>query len=489
MNVPSTPPTPLKTLLSHIRHSTVRGELSVMISQITDDSRRVLPGTLFVAIPGAQHDGHSYIDRAVAQGAAAVIGERSDIRVPVTYIVVEKSRRALAEAAAAFYRFPTEKLFTVGVTGTNGKTSTTVLTAAALGETETALSNTVCNALERHNDLTTPCATELQYLACEALSLAQKNFVIEVSAHALSQDRVHGIDFDVAVFTNLTHDHLDYYGSMERYLQAKLLLFQNLRPGATAIINGDDSYSLRFIRATRARVLTYGLHTQNDLWAEEIVLTQAGSRFRVHSPAGLLPIETALPGEFSIYNIMAAIGVGLVRGRSLEQIKIGVESVKAVLGRCEQYKTRDGVHVVVDFAHSPDALERVLKMLKRFHNRVICLFGCGGESDPYKRPLMGEISGRYADYTIITSDNPKREEPRVIIEQIEAGIRTSGAAYEAIPDRPQAILRALEIAGSGDCVLIAGKGHERTQVFADREVLFNDSNFLRERGILARPHP
>lgn len=476
----------LKSLLAYVQHSAVQGNPSVMISQIADDSRKVSPGALFVAIPGARYDGHSFIDAAVAQGAVAVIGERADIRVSVPYIIVENSRRALAESAGAFYRFPTEKLFTVGVTGTNGKTSTTMLAAAALGASQTALSNTVCNALERHNDFTTPGAPELQRLAYEALTSGKQHFVIEVSAHALSQYRVHSIDFDVGVFTNLTHDHLDYYSSMERYLQAKLLLFQNLRPSATAIINGDDLYATHFIRATRARVLTYGLSAEHDLWADEIALAPTGSRFTVYSPAGALPIETPLPGEFSVYNILAAIGVGLVCGRSLEQIKLGIESVKGVPGRCERYTTRDGVHVIVDFAHSPDALERVLKMLKRFYDRVICVFGCGGESDPYKRPIMGEISGRYADYTIITSDNPKSEEPLAIIEQIVSGIRPLDVAYEAIPDRPRAILRALELARAGDCVLIAGKGHERTQIFADHEIFFNDSDFLHERGILVK---
>ncbi|MCS6903375.1 MAG: UDP-N-acetylmuramoyl-L-alanyl-D-glutamate--2,6-diaminopimelate ligase [Candidatus Bipolaricaulota bacterium] len=474
----------LKTLLADVPHSAVQGDLSVTISQITEDSRKISPGALFVAIPGTHHDGHRYIESAVSNGAIAVIGERADIRVPVTYVLVENSRRALAQAAAAFYRFPGEKLFTVGVTGTNGKTSTTTLAAAVLGESQTALSNTVCNALERHCDFTTPSATELQRFAYEALTAGKQHLVVEVSAHALSQYRVHSIDFDVGVFTNLTHDHLDYYGSMERYLQAKLLLFKDLRPSATAIINGDDPYAAHFIQATRARVLTYGLQAHHDLWADEIVLTPSGSRFTVHTPAGLLPIETTLPGEFSVYNILAAIGVGLVRGRSLEQIKQGIESVETVPGRCERYVTREGVHVIVDFAHSPDALERVLKMLKRFYPRAICAFGCGGESDPYKRPIMGEISGRYADYTIITSDNPKREDPLAIIAQIESGIRPLGVAYEAIADRPRAILRALELARAGDCVLIAGKGHERTQIFADREIRFNDSDFLRERGII-----
>ncbi len=474
----------LKALLPHIKHSTVRGDCAVSVSQITDDSREVEPGALFVAMPGAQHDGHHYMGAAIAKGAVAVIGERADIQLParVAYILTDNSRRALAEAAAAFYRFPTDKLFTVGVTGTNGKTSTTALAAAALGAAETALSNTLSNALD--NAFTTPQATKLQRLAHEALCANKEHLVIEVSAHALSQYRVHGIAFDVAVFTNLTHDHLDYYGTMEKYLQAKLRLFNNLRPRATAIINGDDPYAQRFIEATPARVWTYGLNSQYDLWAEEIELTPQGSRFTVQSPAGALRIETPLPGEFYIYNIMAAIGVGLARGRPLAKIRSGIESVKQIEGRCERYRTPSGAQIVIDFAHSPDSLEKMLQMLKRFYSRVICVFGCGGESDQYKRPLMGAISGRWADYTIITSDNPKREDPQAIMHQIEEGIRPLGVPYEALVARPRAILRALEIARSGDCILIAGKGHERTQIFADREIAFNDREFLRARGII-----
>lgn len=472
----------LKALLSHIRYSAVRGDRAVSVGQITDDSREVEPGALFVAIPGAQHDGHHYIDAAVAQGAVAVIGERADIQLParVAYILTDNSRQALAEAAAAFYRFPTDKLFTVGVTGTNGKTSTTVLAAAALGEA--ALSNTLINALD--DAFTTPRAAKLQKLAHEALCAGKKHLVIEVSAHALSQYRVHGIDFDVAVFTNLTHDHLDYYGSMERYLQAKLLLFKHLRPSATAIINRDDPYAQRFIEATSARVWTYGLNPQCNLWAEEIELTPQGSRFTVQSPAGALRIETPLPGEFYLYNIMAALAVGLAGGRSLEELKSGVESVQQIEGRCERYRAHSGVEIVIDFAHSPDSLEKMLQMVKRFYSRVICVFGCGGESDPYKRPLMGAISGRWADYTIITSDNPKSEDPQTIIHQIEEGIRPLKVPYEALVARPRAILRALEIARPGDCILIAGKGHERTQIFADREIAFNDREFLRTRRII-----
>lgn len=474
----------LQELLASVSHRAVYGDCSVHISHITDDSREVRSGALFVAVPGTRSDGHHYIGTALAKGAVAVVGQRTDLRLPahIPYVLVPDSRRALAELACAFYDFPTKKLYTVGTTGTNGKTSVSVLAAAVLGES--ALSTTVHNALQYNSLYTTPGAVEIQRRAWEAVQSGQKHFVIEVSAHALSQERVHGIDFDVAIFTNITHDHLDYYRTMDEYLRAKLKLFARLRADARALINGDDPHARSFIAATRARVWTYGLGSPYDLWADQIELSPTGSQFIAHTPVGAMPIETSLPGEFYVYNILAAIGVGIERGLDLDAIKSRIESVRQIEGRCERYRTRDGVFVWIDFAHSPDSLEKVLRTLKNFYPRVISVFGCGGESDPYKRPIMGEISGRLADYTIITSDNPKSEDPHEITCQIESGIRPLGVPYKVIVDRAQAILQALELARPGECVLIAGKGHERTQIFSDREIEFNDREFLRERGII-----
>ncbi len=474
----------LHELLVSVPHRVVYGNRSVRISQITDDSREVQPGALFVAVPGTRFDGHHYIGTAIAKGAVAVVGQRPDLKLPahIPYVLVTESRRALAQLACAFYDFPTESLYTVGITGTNGKTSVSVLSAAVLGES--ALSTTVHNALQYDSPYTTPRAVEIQRRAWEAVQTGQKHFVLEVSAHALSQERVHGIDFDVAILTNLTHDHLDYYRSMEEYLRAKRKLFENLRSDARTIINGDDPSARSFIEATRARVWTYGLSSHHDLWADQIELGPTGSRFLAHTPLGAVPIETSLPGKFYVYNILAAIGVGIERGLALDVIKERIESVRQIEGRCERYRTRDGVFVWIDFAHSPDSLEKMLRTLKNFYPRVISVFGCGGESDPYKRPIMGEISGRFADFTIITSDNPKGEDPQEIVGQIELGIRSLGAPYEVIVDRPRAILRALELARPGDCVLIAGKGHERTQIFSDREIEFNDREFLHNLGII-----
>jgi UDP-N-acetylmuramoyl-L-alanyl-D-glutamate--2,6-diaminopimelate ligase len=474
----------LHELLVFVSHRAVYGDRSIRISQITDDSREVQPGALFVAVPGTRSDGHHFIGTALAKGAVAVAGQRADLKLPahIPYVLVPQSRRALAELACAFYDFPTKKLYTVGVTGTNGKTSVATLSAAVLGES--ALSTTVHNALEHDSPYTTPGAVEIQRRAWEAVKREQKHFVLEVSAHALSQERVCGIDFDIAIFTNLTHDHLDYYHTMDEYLHAKLKLFAGLRLEARAIINGDDPYAQDFIKATRARIWTYGLNAHYDLWADQIKLSPDGSRFVAHTPVGSVSIETRLPGEFYVYNILAALGVGVERGLALEVIKARLESVRQIEGRCERYRTRDGVFIWIDFAHSPDSLEKMLRTLKSFYPRVISVFGCGGESDRYKRPIMGEISGRLADFTIITSDNPKGEDPEAIVRQIESGIRPLGMPYEVIIDRPKAIVRALELARPGECILIAGKGHERTQIFSDREIEFNDREFLRGLGII-----
>lgn len=477
---------PLRKLLQGIDLCAVSGDLSAQIAHITDDSRDVQAGSLFVAILGTRHDGHHYIGTAIAKGAVAVVGEREGVRVPahIPYVLVKNSRRALAQLACAFYDSPTEKLFTVGVTGTNGKTSVATLAAAVLGANQTALSSTLRNALEDDSPYTTPGAVELQKRAWEAVQSDQEHFVVEISAHALSQERVHGIDCDVAIFTNLTHDHLDYYRTMEDYQRAKLKLFESLRPDARALINADDPYARFFKEATQASVWTYGLHPESDLWADQIELNPQNSRFVAHTPAGSLAVQTSLPGVFYVYNILAAIGVGLERGLTLDTIKARVESVHQIEGRCERYRTRDGTSVWIDFAHSPDSLEKILQMLAGFYPRVISVFGCGGESDPYKRPIMGAISGRLADYTIITSDNPKGEDPHAIIAQIERGICPLGVPYEVIVDRPRAILRALELARPGDCIVIAGKGHERTQIFAEHEIPFNDRDFLRALGII-----
>ncbi len=475
----------LEALLRAVEHSAISGEPGPEseIREIVCDSRSVRPGSLFVAIPGSKHDGHDYIPQAIARGAIAIVGERELAPEGVAYIRVPNSRRALAELAAAFYGHPTRKIYTVGITGTKGKTTVAHLAQSVLGLEETEALSTVSNNLQRGLVNTTPDPLTIQRLASEALKSGKKGLVLEVSAHALSQERVLGVEFAAAVFTNLSHDHLDYYRTMGDYFEAKRRLFTMLKPTATAIINSDDPYSQRIAHSTKAQLLTYGL-SGGEIRAEEVRLGLEGSRLLIRTPSGRLELETALPGRFNVYNILAAVGVGLARGRDLRRIKEGIEAVRAIAGRFERFSTRAGFDVVIDFAHSPDALYQVLSALRPYYRRIIAVFGCGGESDRAKRPVMGRISGSLSDYTILTSDNPKSEDPGAIIVEIEAGLKETAAPYEAIVDRREAIRRANSMARRGDVILIAGKGHERTQVFADHEEEFNDLDFLREEGLI-----
>jgi len=373
----------------------------------------------------------------------------------------------------------------VGVTGTKGKTSVTHLSAAVLGMEQTEIISTVTNALHRRTDQTTPDAPRIQEIAWEALQTGKAHLALEVSAHALSQERVRGVDFDVAVFTNLSHDHLDYFGDVESYLQAKLKLFRQLAPYATAIVNQDDPRSDRVILASKAPVWTYGLTSDADIWADEIELQPHGSQAVVHTPYGTFRLHLRFPGLFYVQNALAAVGVGLVQKLPLALLRERLEAVGHIEGRLERLFTRQGVTVIIDFAHSPDSLEKVLQLLRRFYRRVITVFGCGGDSDRLKRPIMGAISGRLSHYTILTSDNPKGEDPQAILREIEAGLRPLRVPYEAMVDRRKAIQRALMLAQPGDCILIAGKGHEQAQVFKDRQLLFNDKAYLYELGVIA----
>ena len=470
----------LEALLQEVEHLAVSGESKGEILEITADSRTTRPGSLFVAIPGSKHDGHDYIEEAISQGAAVIAGERELSPDGVTYVRVSDSRRALSELAAAFYRYPTRKLFTVGITGTKGKTTVAHLTYHILGPDKTELSSTIVNNLERGLINTTPDPITIQRIAYEALQRGKEGLVLEVSAHGLTQARVHRVDFDVAVFTNISHDHLDYYGTMEACLQAKLGLFAGLPRSGTAIVNSDDPHSREVIAATEAAVLTYGLSAEAAIRAEKLEVELDRSRFLVRTPQGSIQLETSLPGKFNIYNVLAAIGVGLARGLPLQEIKAGIEGVERIAGRFERFRAKGGFDIVIDFAHSPDALRKVLETLRPHYRRVLTVFGCGGESDRAKRPLMGQIAAELSDWVIITSDNPKSEDPQKIITEIADGIR---GKYEAIIDRRRAIRRSLELAQPGDVILIAGKGHERTQVFADREEEFNDRAFLEAEGV------
>ncbi len=458
---------------------------SIEITGIVHDSRRIAPGDLFVAVPGFVVDGHDYIDDAVSRGAAAVVCERAvGTAIPVPVIPVPNSRIALARLSAAFFGEPTRGLFTVGVTGTNGKTTVCHLSAHILGEEKTGLLSTVALEERGMHAVTTPEPPFIHRFAREAADSGRENLVLEVSSAGLALHRTDGVDFDVAVFTNLTHDHFDFHPDWDAYLHAKLRLFQGLKPEAAALVNLDDPASDRFIAATRARVVTYAIHRAADLRALGIEYGLRGTSFTLQAAEGAVKVRIKLPAEHNVYNALAAAGVGLARGLKLEEIVEALRTARPVEGRHQTFRAVTGATVIVDFAHSPDSLERMLRFLRPRYRRVICVFGCGGGSDRAKRPVMGRISGELADLTILTTDNPKDESPERIIDEIESGIRKTDGRHERIVDRREAIRRAIELSAPGDAVLIAGKGHEPYQIIGHEFVPYSDAGFLQEEGLV-----
>ncbi len=455
----------------------------IKITGISYDSRRITPGNLFVAIPGFVVDGHDYILDAVSRGAAAVVCERK-LETAVPMIIIPDARIALARLSAAFYDHPTRELFTVGVTGTNGKTTVCHLAAHLLGEGKSALLSTVATEQRGMHAVTTPESPFIQRFARQALSEGKENFVLEVSSAGLSLHRTDCVDFDVAAFTNLTHDHLDFHHDREAYLSAKLLLFQGLKQDGVAIINRDDPMADRFIAATRARVITYAIHRKADLQAVDPEYQLKETSFTLKMGKEAVQMRISLPAEHNVYNALAAFGIGLAKGLRPDEIAARLATAHSVVGRYQFFRAKTGATVIVDFAHSPDSLERMLRSLHPYYARIICVFGCGGESDRAKRPRMGRISGKLADITILTTDNPKTEDPARIIAEIEAGIRPTGGTYERIVDRKDAIRRALALANPKDVILLAGKGHEPYQIIGHRFIPYSDAGFLRANGLV-----
>ena len=465
----------------------LHGDVSLELTGVTHDSRRVQPGGVFVAIRGQKTDGNRFVESALKRGAVAVVSDQP-ARAGVTWFQVPDARQALAEASAAVFGDPADSLELIGVTGTNGKTTTAHLVDAALSASglEIGSVGTVehrVGARLAEASRTTPESSDLHALFREMVDAGCSHAVLEVSSHALSLKRVHGLRFRVAIFTNLTRDHLDYHGDMDHYFEAKRLLFDTLlREDGHAVVNVGDDRGRELAALSRGRVWSYSLQGPADLWAGEIVLSLTGTRFRARTPVGDFAVETPLLGRFNVLNVLAALGASLALGLSAEKALAGITSLKGVPGRLERIQAGQRFTVLVDYAHTDDALRQLLETVRELQpRRVITVFGCGGDRDRSKRPLMGAVAARLSDVVFVTSDNPRSEPPEAILEEIQLGMNGGDrTTRHAIVDRHEAIAKALEIAGDGDAVVIAGKGHETIQVLRDRTVPFDDRQVVRD---------
>ena len=460
------------------------------IRQVTCDSRKVRPRALFFALHGAKADGNAFIRDAVARGAVAVASaDDAPAAMPgsVAWIRVPQARKALAVVAANFFAHPANALKLAAVTGTNGKTTTTSLIDSIIKASgaKTGLFGTIAY----HTPLgdypapnTTPESVDLQSFLAEICDAEGRFAVLEASSHSLAMDRLWGCHFAAAVFTNLTREHMDYHKTFEDYFAAKLRLFQGTGAGApdAAIVNVDDDYGKRLAALAR-NVVTYGLQAGAQLTTKKFQLTFAGLAFTAQTPHGSIEIESPLVGRINVYNILAAIGAAQTLGLSNDAIAAGIRDLKSVSGRFQPITMGQPFFVVVDYAHTDDALENLIRTARELNpkGRIITLFGCGGEKDRTKRPVMGEVAGRLSDLTILSSDNPKSEDPLKIISDIVVGLQKTPGKYVIEPDREKAIGLAMDEARAGDIVLLAGKGHENYQILADRTLEFDDREVAR----------
>jgi UDP-N-acetylmuramoyl-L-alanyl-D-glutamate--2,6-diaminopimelate ligase len=464
-------------------------EVGTEVTSLAYDSRRVQPGTLFFAIQGEKADGHAFIPRALERGAVAVVSERippSDLAS--RWVRVPRIRRALSTAGRVFFGQPDLRLQLIGITGTNGKTTTaflvdSILRAAGIraglfGTIEYRVGDRVLPALN-----TTPESLDLWSYFRQIVDAGGTGVVMEVSSHALAQERVWGFPYAVAVFTNLTQDHLDYHKDFEHYYEAKRRLFEGLGtpPPQWAVINLDDPWGRKLLDVPCPHRLTYGMNSNAQVKVKHLDRRHNGLEGTIVTPAGKVQLASSLLGRVNLANILAATAASIAYGIPLEKIEKGIKDLKAVPGRCERIDEGQPFLVIVDYAHTDDALRNVLSTARELtHNRLIVVFGCGGERDRTKRPLMGEAAGSLSDLAVLTSDNPRGEDPLLIMSDALVGLQKAGKPYWAEVDREVAILKAVEEAREGDVVVLAGKGHETYQILKDRTIPFDDREIARK---------
>ena len=469
------------------------GDGSVRLFGVRQDSRQVEPGDLFVARSGGKVSGASFAERAVERGAVALVVERGAPlpHVSVPMLEVADARRSLALAAEAVYGSPSRDLAVVGITGTNGKTTTAWLVERALsgvGERPARLGTVgfAFGGQSVDSALTTPEADDISRYAAGVRDAAGTHFVMEVSSIALTLERVRALHFKVAAFTNLTQDHLDFHASMSEYAETKAQLFTDLQP-ETSVLNVDDAFGAELAQRAHGRVIRVSKRAGADVYPEMVTVDAQGIRGTIHAPSGRVLLESRLVGQHNLENLLLALGVLEALGVDLALAARALGSAPQVPGRLERCdEPGDDLLVLVDYAHTPDALERVLDAARTMTTgRVLCVFGCGGDRDPQKRPKMGQAVGGRADYAIVTNDNPRSEEPGAIAAAVELGLRQTSGAYEVELDRARAIDRAVALAGPGDVVLIAGKGHEPYQIIGHETHQFDDRVEAR-RALLTR---
>lgn len=474
----------LKTLLSGMDYTCITGNIEQEIDQIIYDSRIKTKCGLFIAIEGFQTDGHRYIEAAIENGARAILVQKPvEINTEnVTVIQTADTRLAMAKVANNAYEHPSQAFKLVGVTGTNGKTSITFLLGQILeaykqkvgiiGTIENRIGDQVLKA-----ERTTPESLDLQRLFRKMADEKVDVAMMEVSSHALELKRTVGSQFKVGIFTNLTQDHLDFHKTMENYANAKAKLFQCCEVG---IVNLDSDYIQLITEDATCKLVTYGIDHEADYHAKNIKITATGVTYTLDGPDGKYEVTVPIPGKFTVYNTLAVIAAARQLDIPMQQIIEALGNVNGVPGRVQSFSSQKGYSVLVDYAHTPDGLENVLETIKEFaRGRIITVFGCGGDRDRTKRPIMGRIAAQYSDHVIITSDNPRTENPFTILDEVEVGVKELTNQYDKIEDREKAIKQALKEAKSEDVVLIAGKGHENYQILKDRIIHFDDCEIVR----------
>ncbi|APC41117.1 UDP-N-acetylmuramoyl-L-alanyl-D-glutamate--2,6-diaminopimelate ligase [Clostridium estertheticum] len=473
----------LRKIMENINFNLIKGDIDIDIKKIQYDSRKVKKGDVFFAIEGYNLDGHKYIQSAINNGAVAVVCQK-DIEdgLDIVVIKVEDARRTLAISAANFYENPSRSMKMIGITGTNGKTTSAFMIKAILEQSgyKVGLIGTIANFIGKkkiHTERTTPESLELHELFKEMVDSNVDYCVMEVSSHSLSLDRVYGIEFCESIFTNLTQDHLDFHKTFENYFNAKLKLFKLSK---TSVINIDDEYGAKAYNSIKNSKLSFALNHTADIMASNIKMHSRGSKFTLKYKESSFDIELNIPGNYNVYNALGCITVCLIQGIEITVIKKALQKVQ-VPGRCELVENNHnlGFEIILDYAHTPDGLENILETVREFtKGKLISVYGCGGDRDKTKRPIMGKIGTNLSDFSFITSDNPRTEDPLEIIKDVVLGIEKNN--FEIIENRREAIKRAIESATTGDIIVIAGKGHEDYQILKDKTIHFDEREVISE---------